>query len=91
MRRLSKTSNINNNLRRADTISALKKKQSTYGQRKETIRRRTIKNKGISNESVPATIVEDDENDSRISPASSFNVRRTESKMDPEGMEFRDV
>ena len=91
MRRLSKTSNINNNLRRADTISALKKKQSTYGQRKETIRRRTVRNKGISNESVPATIIEDDENDSKISPASSFNVRRTESKMDPEGMEFRDV
>ena len=89
-RRLSRTSTVKN-LHRADTISALKKKQSTYGQRKETVRRRTIKNKGASKESMPATIVEDDETDSKASPASSFSVRRTQSKMDPDGYELREV
>ena len=73
------------------TISALKKKQSTYGQRKETVRRRTIINKIASNESMPATIVEDDETDSKATPAYSFSVRRTQSKMDPDGYEFREV
>ena len=45
MRRLTKTSNINNNLRRTGTISTLKKRQSRYGQRKETIRRRKSETK----------------------------------------------
>jgi len=89
-RRLSRTSTIKN-LHRADTISALKKRQSTYGQRKETVRRRTMKNRGPSNENMPATIVEDDEADSRSSPTPSFSVRRTESRMDPDGLEYREV
>ena len=39
---------------------------------------------------MPVTIV-DDETDSKASPASSFSVRRIQSKMDPDGYEFRDV
>jgi len=89
-RRLSRTSTIKN-LHRADTISALKRKQNTYGQRKETVRRRTLKNKRSTDENVPSTIMEDDETDLKVIAPSGFNVRRTESKMDPDGMEFREV
>ena len=40
---------------------------------------------------MPATIVEDNEADSKASPAPSFSVRRTQSKMDPDDYEFREV
>ena len=89
-KRLSRTFTIKN-LHKADTISALKKKQSTYRQRKETVRRRTIKSKVASNKSMPATIFEDEKTDSKASLASSFSVRRTQSKRDPDGDEFSDV
>merc|ERR1712227_884131 len=43
-RRLSRTATIKN-LHRSDTISALKRKQSKYGERKATVRKRTMRNK----------------------------------------------
>ena len=89
-KRLSRTFTIKN-LHKADTISTLKKKQSKYRQRKETVRRRTITNKGASKKSMPATVVEDDESDSKASPALSFSVTGTQSKMEPDGDEFSDV
>merc|ERR1719397_249443 len=85
VRRLSRTATIKN-LHRSDTISALKKKQSVYGQRKETIRRKTMRVKK------PSTIMEgEEENDYPKLPAQSFDVARTRSKKDPDGLEFRDV
>jgi len=92
-RRLSRTTTMKN-LHRADTISALKRKQKEHGIRKETIRRRTIKKPDYSNESVPSTIFEDEESkNDQYAPDGSggFDVRRTKSKVDPEGLEFRDV
>ena len=40
---------------------------------------------------MPATIFEDETTDSKASIASSFSVRRTQSKMDPDCDEFADV
>jgi len=88
-RRLSRSATIKN-LHRSDTISALKRKQSKYGERKATVRRRTLRKKedeGLSNEPI-----REDEEDSQPSPSNvPFAVRRTMSKIDPEGLKDRDV
>merc|ERR1712110_815580 len=78
-RRLSRTATIKN-LHRSDTISALKRKQSKYGERKATVRRRTMRKKdggGLADQ----PIREDDED---LLPSSHndelFAVRRTKSQ-----------
>ena len=100
-RRLSRTATIKN-LHRSDTISALKRKQvdrkkfvstliscqSKYGERKATVRRRTMRKKdggGLADQ----PIKEDDEDSQQSSVP--FAVRRTKSKIDPHGLEDRDV
>ena len=76
------------NLHRADTISALKRKQSKYGERKATVRRKTIRNKpgGLSDETI-----KEDEEEPVAQGEDTFAVRRTQSKMDPHGLEDREV
>ena len=70
-------------------VSTLISCQSKYGERKATVRRRTMRKKdggGLADQ----PIKEDDE-DSLGNHSVPFAVRRTKSKIDPHGLEDRDV
>ena len=69
-------------------VSTLISCQSKYGERKATVRRRTMRKKdggGLADQ----PIKEDDEDSHQSSVP--FAVRRTKSKIDPHGLEDRDV